>query len=160
MIRLHNLLGNKWSLITGRLPGRTANDVKNYWHPHRRDKTQTHSKTKVLKPQPYKLSKPSPRFELKTIAVIKPSSRSPHPNDDIALWESLLAGHAQMDQETDFLIFSSRGELISSLWVEETTTQTREPWMVWWNKSREVKVCGPRISTHVFPTQWCARFLF
>ncbi|XP_010419016.1 PREDICTED: transcription factor MYB114-like [Camelina sativa] len=32
LIRLHRLLGNRWSLIAGRLPGRTANDVKNYWN--------------------------------------------------------------------------------------------------------------------------------
>ncbi|XXG51116.1 hypothetical protein AAC387_Pa02g4961 [Persea americana] len=34
IIRLHKLLGNKWSLIAGRLPGRTSNDVKNYWNCH------------------------------------------------------------------------------------------------------------------------------
>ncbi|XP_039022482.1 transcription factor MYB75-like [Hibiscus syriacus] len=34
IIKLHKLLGNKWSLIAGRLPGRTANDVKNYWNCH------------------------------------------------------------------------------------------------------------------------------
>ncbi|KAF8017632.1 hypothetical protein BT93_H2736 [Corymbia citriodora subsp. variegata] len=34
IIKLHNLLGNRWSLIAGRLPGRTANDVKNYWNCH------------------------------------------------------------------------------------------------------------------------------
>nr|AVT28142.1 anthocyanin positive MYB activator [Solanum nigrum] len=32
IFRLHKLLGNKWSLIAGRLSGRTANDVKNYWN--------------------------------------------------------------------------------------------------------------------------------
>ncbi|XP_050907712.1 transcription factor MYB1 [Lathyrus oleraceus] len=32
ILRLHKLLGNRWSLIAGRLPGRTSNDVKNYWH--------------------------------------------------------------------------------------------------------------------------------
>ncbi|CAI9110578.1 OLC1v1010631C2 [Oldenlandia corymbosa var. corymbosa] len=39
MIRLHKLLGNRWSLIAGRLPGRTANDVKNYWNTHMLKKT-------------------------------------------------------------------------------------------------------------------------
>nr|QCS14089.1 R2R3-MYB AN2 [Lycium ruthenicum] len=34
ILRLHKLLGNRWSLIAGRLPGRTANDVKNYWNTH------------------------------------------------------------------------------------------------------------------------------
>ncbi|PIN11795.1 Transcription factor, Myb superfamily [Handroanthus impetiginosus] len=34
IVRLHKLLGNRWSLIAGRLPGRTANDVKNFWNTH------------------------------------------------------------------------------------------------------------------------------
>nr|ADQ00393.1 DEEP PURPLE [Petunia x hybrida] len=72
--RLHKLLGNRWSLIAGRLPGRTANDVKNYWNTHllRRSnfapppqqherkctkEIRTMAKNAIIRPQPRNLSK-------------------------------------------------------------------------------------------------------
>ncbi|KAK6927859.1 SANT/Myb domain [Dillenia turbinata] len=76
IIRLHKLLGNRrvhlkrWSLIAGRLPGRTANDVKNYWNTHLKkklfgqsqfvktsNKAQTTPRFEVIKPKPRNLAK-------------------------------------------------------------------------------------------------------
>eukprot|EP00253_Pinus_taeda_P014356 PITA_14356 len=34
IVRLHRLLANRWSLIAGRLPGQTDNEIKNYWNTH------------------------------------------------------------------------------------------------------------------------------
>ncbi|XP_026429932.1 transcription factor MYB90-like [Papaver somniferum] len=75
--RMHNLLGNRWSLIAGRVPGRTANDIKNYYNTHLKKKCSSkHSQKnqqnkrrrpphqnndtmvpKVLRPQPRTFSK-------------------------------------------------------------------------------------------------------
>ncbi|XP_043710062.1 transcription factor MYB1-like [Telopea speciosissima] len=42
IIRLHKLLGNRWSLIAGRLPGRTDNEIKNYWNTSLSKKVKGH----------------------------------------------------------------------------------------------------------------------
>ncbi|XP_021847627.1 transcription factor MYB41 [Spinacia oleracea] len=38
IIQLHSILGNKWSAIAARLPGRTDNEIKNHWNTHIRKK--------------------------------------------------------------------------------------------------------------------------
>ncbi|KAH7836994.1 hypothetical protein Vadar_008306 [Vaccinium darrowii] len=52
ILELHEKLGNRWSAIAARLPGRTDNEIKNVWH--------THLKKKLIKKNQLEITKPPP----------------------------------------------------------------------------------------------------
>ncbi|KAK1280724.1 Transcription factor [Acorus gramineus] len=65
IIKVHRLIGNRWSLIAGRIPGRTANDIKNFWNSWSKKnfkeknicRVKSMGAQVIIKPQPHTLKK-------------------------------------------------------------------------------------------------------
>ncbi|KAA8524492.1 hypothetical protein F0562_010915 [Nyssa sinensis] len=51
IIKLHDQLGNKWSAIAEKLPGRTDNEIKNHWHTQLKKHKNQNPETSEVKEQ-------------------------------------------------------------------------------------------------------------
>ncbi|XP_022852246.1 myb-related protein 330-like [Olea europaea var. sylvestris] len=125
IIKLHSLLGNKWSLIARRLSGRTDNEIKNYWN--------THIKRKLIHrgidPQthlPLKNATPTPTADKNRICL---SLRSPTPSSSGTIEET--QPHSQLQHEQNAAVavdleLSIGLPSYSTTASDETTTTTAD----------------------------------
>ncbi|KAK1267386.1 Transcription repressor MYB5 [Acorus gramineus] len=98
IIQLHGILGNRWSSIAAQLPGRTDNEVKNFWN--------THLKKRLLKMglDPHTHSPPDPLSAPPTTSTTTTPSSFPVARH-MAQWESArLEAEARLSRES--MLFS------------------------------------------------------
>ncbi|XP_057433922.1 transcription factor MYB1-like [Lotus japonicus] len=104
IIRLHKLLGNRWSLIAGRLPGRTDNEIKNYWNTYLCKKVQDgvggDSKTKAPSSQE-KSHQPKPQSILENNNVIRTKASK---CSKLLLIDPPFPCASSMQKQSDFMV--------------------------------------------------------
>ncbi|KAL0727372.1 hypothetical protein Bca4012_023465 [Brassica carinata] len=89
IIHLHSFLGNKWSAIAARLPGRTDNEIKNFWNTHIRKKLLRMGIDPVTH---------SPRLDLLDISSILASSLYNSSSHHVNMSRLMMDAHSQQQQ--------------------------------------------------------------
>ncbi|KAF6138485.1 hypothetical protein GIB67_022519 [Kingdonia uniflora] len=137
ILRLHKLLGNRWSLIAGRIPRRTANDIKNYWNSHLGKKIVASGNKEKTVPKFVQAIKPTPQYlaiqhNILQFPQTQPSQKKPHmavlspkvahvhvPDELLEWWNSLI----DIETEPD-LLEDGEEDIIS--WLNDIEGLTKD----------------------------------
>ncbi|XP_051143479.1 transcription factor MYB15-like [Andrographis paniculata] len=80
ILKLHNELGNRWSVIAARLPGRTDNEIKNVWN------------TYLKKRPPTRTSQPSDQSVIICSNWERERERNSTKDEEESFWSEVFSG--------------------------------------------------------------------
>ncbi|KAK4718355.1 hypothetical protein R3W88_016693 [Solanum pinnatisectum] len=112
VIRMYQSLGNKWSAIAKELPGRTDNEIKNFYHTH----LKKHLGTKVeVKPKSRKKAKQiEMSIQKKPLITTCPNIQGPD-DQSLDFTNSSSSSYITFDENYDFLEISYQDNDVTSI---------------------------------------------
>ncbi|KAL0419763.1 UNVERIFIED_CONTAM: Transcription factor [Sesamum radiatum] len=98
IIKLHQELGNRWSVIAARLPGRTDNEIKNVWNTHLKKRLHNKSQPEP-EPEPHLHAIGSPDFD-QSVGTVSVSNSPQHSSSEVTSLTTGAAGAGGPDSCT------------------------------------------------------------
>ncbi|CAB4280802.1 unnamed protein product [Prunus armeniaca] len=159
IIRLHNLLGNRWSLIAGRVPGRTDNQVKNHWNTHLSKKLGVNSKKGKAKAKTcLGLKQVKGSF---CTASESNSEQQPQPNSNSNIGDHEAASAAGFDDKLMMIkdnIGSKSGVGFSGMWEAMMNNNNYDSSFWFYNDDLNLNspyyLLDPSLDDHHYPLQF------
>ncbi|TKY66689.1 Myb-related protein Myb4 [Spatholobus suberectus] len=121
IIKLHRDLGNRWSAIAARMPGRTDNEIKNYWNTNLKNRSQQDSVTKaqVSKSKDQSPTEPTanPFQSFRTTQDSSPFSQ--HSSSSTSIEYTTVTSNQNLALEDEFAFWDAETDLMSgNFWLE------------------------------------------